>query len=264
MIKHIQYDSSKIFLLILLWFFKSFTLKVSFSWNHEAVGVRSKTRWPWKRHWNSNSVNVPPEPFLYLTSAKGGGRGGGGGGGAPLISETSRLTWDKALFSFPKRECMRTVKNWAWSQVTFWQTRLNWLDRLVFIIIVIPTTSANYLRCYLLLRTRELVNMFQKNVFPFNLDYGWVRWQTAFEMPLARAGFQFVFIYFKGPKPTVDILLDDLYLEEILQPSDWKRNSDILINKYRKRNIQFRFGMSLVLWKWTQFCRFLLSCFISL
>ena len=86
--------------------------------------------------------------------------------------------------------------------------------------------------------------MFQKNVFPFNLDYGWVRWQTAFEMPLARAGFQFVFIYFKGPKPTVDILLDDLYLGEILQPSDWKRNSDILINKNRKRNIQFRFGIT--------------------
>ena len=85
-----------------------------------------------------------------------------------------------------------------------------------------------------------------ENIFPYILDYGWVRWQTAFEIPLARAGFQFVFIYFKGPKPTVDILLDDLYLEEIVQPSDWKRNSDILINKYRKRNIQFRFGMSLV------------------
>ncbi|KAM7444729.1 hypothetical protein ABFA07_006816 [Porites harrisoni] len=78
----------------------------------------------------------------------------------------------------------------------------------------------------------------------YSQDYGWVRWQTAFEIPLARAGFQFVFIYFKGPKPTVDILLDDLYLEEILQPSDWKRNSDILINKYRKRNIQFRVNIT--------------------
>ena len=71
-----------------------------------------------------------------------------------------------------------------------------------------------------------------------------MHWQTAFEIPFARAGFQFVFIYFKGPKPTVDILLDDLYLGEILQPSDWKRNSDILINKYRKRNIQFRFEIT--------------------
>ena len=96
---------------------------------------------------------MSPRNPSSIVPAQKGGRGGGGGGGAPLISETSRLTWDKALFSFPKRECMRTVKNWAWSQVKFWQTRLNWLERLVFIIIVIPTTSANYLHSYLLLRT---------------------------------------------------------------------------------------------------------------
>lgn len=72
------------------------------------------------------------------------------------------------------------------------------------------------------------------------LDYGWVRWHTAFEMPFARAGFQYVFIYFKGPKPTVDILLDDVYLAEILQRRDWKSFSDTLIDKYRKRDIQFR------------------------
>ena len=60
-------------------------------------------------------------------------------------------------------------------------------------------------------------------------------------MPFAKAGFQYVFIYFKGPKPTVDILLDDVYLGEVLQLSDWKKNSDMLIDQYRKRSIQFRF-----------------------
>ena len=86
--------------------------------------------------------------------------------------------------------------------------------------------------------------MFAKLFFSF-LDYGWVQWHTAFEMPAARAGFQYMFIYFKGPKPTVDIQLDDLYLGEILQRSDWKENSDILINKYRKRNVRLRFVLSL-------------------
>ena len=60
-------------------------------------------------------------------------------------------------------------------------------------------------------------------------------------MPVAKGGFKFVFFYFKGPKPTVDILLDDLYLGELSQPSDWRKTSDVLIDKYRKRNIQFRF-----------------------
>ena len=59
-------------------------------------------------------------------------------------------------------------------------------------------------------------------------------------MPLARAGFHYVFIYFKGPKPAVDILLDDVYLGEVLQRPHWKANTDMLIDKYRKRNIQFR------------------------
>ena len=77
-----------------------------------------------------------------------------------------------------------------------------------------------------------------------SLDYGWVRWHTTFEMPAARAGFQYMFIYFKGPKPTVDIQLDDLYLGEILQRPDWKSNSDLLIDKYRKRNVRLRFVRS--------------------
>ena len=63
-------------------------------------------------------------------------------------------------------------------------------------------------------------------------------------MPAARAGFQYMFIYFKGPKPTVDIQLDDLYLGEILQRPDWKSNSDLLIDKYRKRNVRLRFVRS--------------------
>ncbi|KAJ7386328.1 hypothetical protein OS493_010739 [Desmophyllum pertusum] len=33
----------------------------------------------------------------------------------------------------------------------------------------------------------------------YSQDYGWVRWNTAFEMPAANAGFQYMFIYFKGP-----------------------------------------------------------------
>ena len=72
-------------------------------------------------------------------------------------------------------------------------------------------------------------------------DFGWVRWHTAFEMPVARSGFQYMFIYFKGPKPTVDIELDDFYLGEVLQLPDWKENSDVLINKHRKRNVRLRF-----------------------
>ena len=78
------------------------------------------------------------------------------------------------------------------------------------------------------------------NMFHFFLDYGWVLWHTAFEMPAAKASFQYMFIYFKGPKPTVDILLDDLYLGEILQRPDWKEHSDALIDKYRKRNVRLR------------------------
>lgn len=77
-------------------------------------------------------------------------------------------------------------------------------------------------------------------MFHFFLDYGWVLWHTAFEIPAAKAGFQYMFIYFKGPKPTVDILLDDLYLGEILQRPDWKEHSDALIDKYRKRNVRLR------------------------
>ena len=50
-----------------------------------------------------------------------------------------------------------------------------------------------------------------------------------------------MFIYFKGPKPTVDIELDDFYLGEVLQQPDWKENSDVLINKHRKRNVRLRF-----------------------
>ena len=76
------------------------------------------------------------------------------------------------------------------------------------------------------------------------LDYGWVHWHTAFEMPFARAGYQYVFVYFKGPKPSVDIVLDDVFLGEIPQRSDWKAYSDLLINKYRKRDIQFRYSES--------------------
>ena len=60
-------------------------------------------------------------------------------------------------------------------------------------------------------------------------------------MPAAKAGFQYMFIYFKGPKPTVDILLDDLYLGEVLQRPDWKEHSDAHIDKYRKRNVRLRF-----------------------
>lgn len=74
----------------------------------------------------------------------------------------------------------------------------------------------------------------------YSPDYGWVLWHTAFEIPAAKAGFQYMFIYFKGPKPTVDILLDDLYLGEILQRPDWKEHSDALIDKYRKRNARLR------------------------
>ena len=55
-----------------------------------------------------------------------------------------------------------------------------------------------------------------------------------------------MFIYFKGPKPTVDILLDDLYLGEILQRPDWKEISDALIDKHRKRNVRFRFVLAWV------------------
>ncbi|PFX28014.1 Endo-1,4-beta-xylanase [Stylophora pistillata] len=75
----------------------------------------------------------------------------------------------------------------------------------------------------------------------YSQDYGWVRWHTAFEMPAAKAGFQYMFIYFKGPKPTVDILLDDLYLGEVLQRPDWKEHSDAHIDKYRKRNVRLRY-----------------------
>ena len=76
-----------------------------------------------------------------------------------------------------------------------------------------------------------------RSFFP---DYGWVRWNTAFEMPAANAGFQYMFIYFKGPKPTVDVLLDDLYLAEVLRRPNWKENSDALINKHRKRDVRIR------------------------
>jgi len=61
-------------------------------------------------------------------------------------------------------------------------------------------------------------------------------------MPVARSGFQYMFIYFKGPKPTVDIELDDFYLGEVLQRPEWKENTDVLINKYRKRNVRIRFA----------------------
>ncbi|XP_068725993.1 uncharacterized protein [Montipora capricornis] len=78
----------------------------------------------------------------------------------------------------------------------------------------------------------------------YSQDYGWVHWHTAFEMPFARAGYQYVFVYFKGPKPSVDIVLDDVFLGEIPQRSDWKAYSDLLINKYRKRDIQFRVNIT--------------------
>ena len=51
-----------------------------------------------------------PPGTLPLSYQRARGRGGGGGGGAPLISETTGLTCDQALFSFSKRECMRTAK----------------------------------------------------------------------------------------------------------------------------------------------------------
>ena len=60
-------------------------------------------------------------------------------------------------------------------------------------------------------------------------------------MPVARTGFQYVFIYFKGPKSTIDIVLDDIFLGEIPQRPDWKAYSDLLINRNRKRNIEFRY-----------------------
>ncbi|XP_029184845.2 endo-1,4-beta-xylanase 3-like isoform X1 [Acropora millepora] len=78
----------------------------------------------------------------------------------------------------------------------------------------------------------------------FSQDYGWVHWHTAFEMPFARTGFQYVFIYFKGPKSTIDIVLDDIFLGEIPQRPDWKAYSDLLINRNRKRNIEFRVNIT--------------------
>lgn len=77
----------------------------------------------------------------------------------------------------------------------------------------------------------------------YSQDFGWVLWHTAFEMPVARSGFKYMFIYFKGPKPTVDIELDDFFLGEVLQQPDWKENSDVLINKHRKRNVRLRVSL---------------------
>ena len=71
-------------------------------------------------------------------------------------------------------------------------------------------------------------------------DDGWVRWNTAFELPSAPRGFKFVFIYFMGPKGSVDILVDDLYLKEIYQRPDWKARTGVLIDRYRKRTVSLR------------------------
>ena len=76
----------------------------------------------------------------------------------------------------------------------------------------------------------------------FTPDSGWVHWNTAFELPTAPHGFSFVFIYFMGPKSSLDIAADDLYLAEIYQDPDWKAESDVLIDRYRKGTVRVRWA----------------------
>ncbi|KAK3731070.1 hypothetical protein QZH41_019227, partial [Actinostola sp. cb2023] len=71
-------------------------------------------------------------------------------------------------------------------------------------------------------------------------DDGWVRWKTAFKLPWSPKGFSYVFIFFKGPHKSVDIVADDMKLIEMFQDPNWKRETDVLIEKYRKRHIKIR------------------------
>ena len=86
----------------------------------------------------------------------------------------------------------------------------------------------------------HLIRLCNNNCTILTSDSGWVHWNTAFELPTAPHGFSFVFIYFMGPKGSLDIVVDDLHLSEIYQDPDWKAKSDVLIDRYRKRTVRLR------------------------
>ena len=59
-------------------------------------------------------------------------------------------------------------------------------------------------------------------------------------MPSSPKGFLYVFIFFKGPKKSVDIMADDMSLIEMYQDPNWKQKTDNLIERYRKRRVKIR------------------------
>ena len=75
-------------------------------------------------------------------------------------------------------------------------------------------------------------------------DDGWVQWNTDFELPKTMLGYKYVFIYFKGPKRQIDIVLDDLHLIEVYQDPQWKAKTDLLIDRHRKRDVVVRYVSS--------------------
>ncbi|XP_001626084.3 endo-1,4-beta-xylanase 3 isoform X2 [Nematostella vectensis] len=74
-------------------------------------------------------------------------------------------------------------------------------------------------------------------------EKGWVKWKTAFQMPRAAGGFDYVFLFFMGPKPSIDILVDDVSLKEVRQHKDWKDRTDRSIDRYRKRDVRIRINV---------------------
>lgn len=77
-------------------------------------------------------------------------------------------------------------------------------------------------------------------VFDLSLDHGWVRWKASFQFPSSPKGFRYVFIFFRGPHRSVDIIADDMKLVEVFHDPRWKDKTDKLIEKYRKRSVRLR------------------------
>ncbi|XP_031553942.1 endo-1,4-beta-xylanase 1-like, partial [Actinia tenebrosa] len=74
-------------------------------------------------------------------------------------------------------------------------------------------------------------------------DHGWVRWKTSFQMPASPRGFRYVFIFFRGPHRSVDIIADDMKLVEVMNIPRWKDKTDKLIETYRKRSVKLRINV---------------------
>lgn len=60
-------------------------------------------------------------------------------------------------------------------------------------------------------------------------------------MPESSKGYRYVYLFYRGPNKSVDIMVDDTSLIEMYQDPDWKKKTDILIEKYRKRKINIRY-----------------------